>query len=375
MIAPTARANRVLLIGYDPLDESALNAELASVGCEVTAAASEDEAITVLGRHKIPIGFLDPASAALDGADTVRRVAAAEPAMALLVASTANDAELAAACLRSGALDYVRLPADGARIDHALRRARESRDAALREAREARLLREEVARLSLTLRRARAGAARFSLGALGSLVQMMEIRDPYLAGHSKRVAQLAASMAAELGRTDKEVEQVRVAGQVHDIGMLCIGDGILSKAGPLTEQEYARVRQHVVIADQLLAQLPRLERLRGFIRHHHERWDGKGYPDGLVGEAIPWGSRLIGLAEIFDALTTARPYKTPVPPDEAIDQVSRIAGTTVSPEGFDALAKIVRRGKALVFIDADGGSEFTALESGSAVGQVPGLLR
>lgn len=363
MISRTARATPVLLVGYDVPTSAALASALAGLGRAATSVATEEEAIATLRHHKIDCGLLDVTSPALGGLDSLERIARAEPEMALVVASPGNDPELAAACLQRGALDYVRLPADPSRLDAALRGARERQAAAARQADGERILREELARLTVRLRRARAGASRFSLQALESLVYMMEVRDPFLAGHSTRVAQLAATMAAELGRSEEEVEQVRVAGRLHDVGMLCIGDGILSKTGPLTEQEFNRVQQHVVIADQLLAQLPGLGGLRSFIRHHHERWDGRGYPDALSGEAIPWGSRLIGAAEIFDALTTARPYKEPVSPDQAIAKMGELSGTSVSPEAFEALAKVVERGKALVFIPPEDGSQLVALES------------
>jgi putative two-component system response regulator len=135
--------------------------------------------------------------------------------------------------------------------------------------------------------------------------------------------------------------------------MLCVEDGILSKAGPLTAEEFERVKQHVLIADHILKEVPQLDHIRAFVRSHHERWDGTGYPDGLSGEAIPWASRLIGAAEIYDALTTTRPYKTSTTPEEAIERMETLRGSALAPEAFNALAAIVQSGRALVFIDSE----------------------
>jgi HD-GYP domain-containing protein (c-di-GMP phosphodiesterase class II) len=176
-------------------------------------------------------------------------------------------------------------------------------------------------------------------------------------------------MAAELRLPARDVEQVRAAGRLHDIGMLCVAEGILSKAGPLTAQEFERVKQHVIIADQILSGVPQLDRIRAFVRSHHERWDGTGYPDRLCGEAIPCGSRLIAAAEIYDALTTSRPYKSASTPDEAIEQMRTMSGAAVAPEAYEALVRIVRDGRALVFIDGDDPSPFVPLETAEGIGK------
>ncbi len=134
------------------------------------------------------------------------------------------------------------------------------------------------------------------------------------AGHSARVADLSAGVAAELGLSDEDVEMIRTAGRLHDIGKIGIREEVLNKQGPLTDDEYAHVKQHVLVGSQILAPLVHLRDIISFVRNHHERWDGFGYPDKLKGEAIPLGARIVGAVEIFDALTTARPYQEKMPP-------------------------------------------------------------
>jgi HD-GYP domain-containing protein (c-di-GMP phosphodiesterase class II) len=181
----------------------------------------------------------------------------------------------------------------------------------------------------------------------------MEMGDRYLAGHSVRVSQMAASGAAELGRTAREIEILRTAARLHDIGMLCIGDGIRSKAGSLTPEEFDRVKQHVSIGSDILAQLPGLESAASFVRSHHERWDGTGYPDGLKGDAIPWGAQLIGAAEVYDALTTVRPYREALSAEQAAERMQEMRGTTLSPAACDALTTLVKRRRALIFLEPE----------------------
>jgi HD-GYP domain-containing protein (c-di-GMP phosphodiesterase class II) len=171
------------------------------------------------------------------------------------------------------------------------------------------------------------------------------------------VAQLAASLASESGRTDEEVEQVRQAGRLHDIGMICVPAGLQSKEGSLTPAEFEHVKRHTVVGAQILAPLPHLAQAGLFIRGHHERWDGKGYPDGLAGEAIPWGARLIGAAEVYDALTTVRPYREQLSPELAVERMRELTGTVLAPEVYRMLAAVVDRGRALVFVGEERGKE------------------
>ena len=141
-----------------------------------------------------------------------------------------------------------------------------------------------------------------TIATLEALVAWSRPEIPGLPGHSLRVAQLAASIAAKLGRSDEEVENVRKAGLLHDIGMISVPEELLAKEGSLTAASSMQVKRHAIVGSDILATLPHLGHVSTFVRSHHERWDGQGYPDGLAGEAIPWGARLIGAAEVYDAL-------------------------------------------------------------------------
>ncbi|MGH8223670.1 MAG: HD-GYP domain-containing protein, partial [Woeseiaceae bacterium] len=266
-------------------------------------------------------------------------------------------------CMERGAIDYLLLPVTLPNLQRAIGRALEVRAARIAEAERQQLLKEEVARLTVELRHERRSSEQRSVAALDSLVYMMEAQDRYLAGHSVRVAQLAASMAAVAGKTEEEVEKVRLAGRLHDIGMLCIGEGILSKQGPLSSEEFGRVKQHVIVGSEILARLPHLGSVVTFVRSHHERWDGTGYPDGLAGETIVWGARFLGAAEVYDALTTSRPYHEKTSPETALERMQQLVGTVLSPDAFEALARIVGDGRALVFIHGDRESVMGPLEN------------
>lgn len=142
-----------------------------------------------------------------------------------------------------------------------------------------------------------------------ALVATIELRDAYTKGHSKRVAHLASQFAISLGLSEKETEDVYFGGLVHDLGKIGIPDAVLLKPEHLTSAEYAMIQQHSTLSGVIIDRMDAWRHLIPLVRHHHERMDGKGYPDGLKGEEIPLGARVIAIADIYDALTSKRVYR------------------------------------------------------------------
>ena len=179
-------------------------------------------------------------------------------------------------------------------------------------------------------------AARFRAAA--SLARAVDARDVYTGSHSQRVAELAARTARRLGLADEEVELTRLAASLHDLGKLAIPEEILRKPGPLTEPERIVLERHPQIGFRMLESLG-VDPVADWVLHHHERWDGSGYPDGLPGERIPLGARIIFVADAYDAMISERVYRRRVSPEEAIAELDRCAGTQFDPHVVNALAK------------------------------------
>jgi HD-GYP domain-containing protein (c-di-GMP phosphodiesterase class II) len=171
---------------------------------------------------------------------------------------------------------------------------------------------------------------------------------------------VAASIAAQLGRSDEDIEVVRMAARLHDIGMICIADHVLSKQGRLSEEEFEQIKRHTIVGAQILGPIHNLAVVSGFVRGHHEHWDGRGYPDGLAGHAIPWGARVIGTTEVFDALTTSRPYQERMQPDLAVEHMRELVGTIIGAEEFEAMATVASRREGLVFIEDEAEKAYPA---------------
>ena len=178
-------------------------------------------------------------------------------------------------------------------------------------------------------------AARFRAAA--SLARAVDARDVYTGSHSQRVADLAARTARRLGLPDEEVELTRLAASLHDLGKLAIPEEILRKPGPLTGPERMVLERHPQIGFRMLESLG-VDPVAEWVLHHHERWDGSGYPDGLPGENIPLGARIIFVADAYDAMTSERVYRRRVTPDQAIVELQRCAGSQFDPEIVDAFA-------------------------------------
>lgn len=174
------------------------------------------------------------------------------------------------------------------------------------------------------------------------LLQALREREPALYGHSRQVAQLSVAVGREMGLPADVLERIKLAAELHDIGKLGIPDEVLKKPGTLTEEEWSFVRQHTVIGQRILAAAPALHEVGAVVRSTHERWDGKGYPDGLVGEQISLEARIVAVCDAFTAMTAQRPYAAGVAPGEvAIRELRRCAGAQFDPAIVPVLCRVV----------------------------------
>jgi HD-GYP domain-containing protein (c-di-GMP phosphodiesterase class II) len=159
--------------------------------------------------------------------------------------------------------------------------------------------------------------------AMTSLALAIEARDSTTAGHCERLALYASDLGRTLGLDEDDISALAQGGFLHDVGKIGVPDAVLLKPGPLTADEYDLIKQHTVIGDRLCCGLRSLRRVRPIVRHHHERLDGSGYPDGLRGDATPLFAQIMGIVDVFDALTTQRPYKVALPVAWAADELRR----------------------------------------------------
>lgn len=178
---------------------------------------------------------------------------------------------------------------------------------------------------------------------ISTLAQALEARDHYTQGHSSRVAEVAVLLARELGLSREEQDVVRHGCLLHDIGKIHVPDAVLRKPGALSDEEYTLMRKHPAIGEQICRPLIFARPFLAIVRHHHERWDGKGYPDGLKGEEVSLHARITAIADAWDAMTSDRPYRTALPPQVAFGRLEEGAGTQWDPNLIEVFVRVMKR--------------------------------
>jgi putative two-component system response regulator len=177
------------------------------------------------------------------------------------------------------------------------------------------------------------------------LANAIEVRDSTMEGHTERLAALALEIGRRERLSDQDLEALELGAVLHDVGKIGISDSILMKPGPLTAEERAEIARHPEIGDRMLAPLALLESVRPIVKHHHERWDGRGYPDGLAGEDIPLLARIVSVADSIEAMSSLRPYRAPLAESDVVSELERGRGRQWDPRLVDVALELIAEGR------------------------------
>jgi putative nucleotidyltransferase with HDIG domain len=269
----------------------------------------------------------------MDGIAFLKEALRLYPDLAVIMLTGVAEVSTAVECLKLGALDYIAKPVVieevRARVDKAL----EKRQLVL----ENRFYQHN---LELRVRDLDRRNRQSLVNGVQTLVHALEAKDAYTSGHSSRVSRYAVKTAVQLGYTGELLEQIRLGGELHDIGKIGTRDNVLQKPGPLTPEEFEEIKKHVTEGEEILEPLRRQHPLvLQIVRNHHERVDGSGFPDGLRGQAIPMVARLVAVVDAFDAMTTNRSYRTPRSAGDALHELIRFAGVQFDPDVVNAFTR------------------------------------
>jgi len=329
-------SERILIIDDQPGNVRLLEQMLRAEGYDdVIGLTDSREALARMNGAQPDLVLLDLHMPNVDGIEVLGRFRAATAGeyLPILVLTADDSPEAKLRALDAGATDFLTKPFDYVEAVLRIRHLLDARalHVQLEERVEERTRELEEARLEL----------------LHRLALAAEYRDDDTHEHTERVGRYSAALARRLGLGDEEADLIGAAAPLHDLGKIGVSDVVLLKRGPLTRDEVAHMRSHTEIGARILSEsrsaVLRLGEL--IARHHHERWDGDGYPWALRGEGIPMAARIVSVVDVFDALTHARPYKPPWRVDEALNELERQAGRAFDPRAAETFAMMVRGGE------------------------------
>jgi putative two-component system response regulator len=327
-----------LIVDDDEHLRHALARVLGASGFQVASAATGADALARLEQSgEIPLVVCDLYLPGIDGLEVLRRVLDRHPDTAVILLTGVAEVATAVEALQQGAYDYLAKPVQLEEFRARAEKALERRRLVL----ENRYLQQSYQqRLESQVRELSRKNQEMFVGQIQMAVHMLEKKDLYTRGHSRRVSHYAVKTGVLLGLTGGVLDQVRLGGELHDIGKIATRDAILNKPGPLTSGEFDEIKRHVIEGEEMLEPLRRDHPLvLEIVRSHHERLDGSGFPDGLRGDSIPFAARLVSVVDAFDAMTTTRAYRTPRSPDDAMHELARFAGRQFDPAVVAAFLK------------------------------------
>jgi putative two-component system response regulator len=310
-------------------------------------AGSGVEAIEALTQEAVPLVLSDVRMPQMDGVTLLREIVSRWPDTAVVMVTAVAEVESAVACLQLGALDYVAKPFHLDEVRARVIQALDKRRLLLDNRNYHQQLEERV---EVQARR----IEELFLEGVQALAHAQEAKDTYLQGHSLRVAEYAFQAARAIGLEDEVLDTIALGGRLHDVGKIGVREEVLHKPGRLTDDEYRHIMEHPVIGARILDGILRDEpAVLAIVRSHHERFDGRGIPDGLSGHQIPMAVRIVSVADSFDAMTSVRPYRPSLPVARALAELEQMRGTQFCPDAVSAFGKAFPDAAALPIATPD----------------------
>src|SRR5690349_23428057 len=320
-----------LIVDDEPSVRRSLSRMLQAQGFHCLEACSGRQGLEVLNQTgEIPLIISDMRMPELDGMGFLEQVRQRFPDSSVIMLSGMSETTTAVDCLHLGAADFLLKPISLGELQARVSRVLEKRALVLQN----RFYQEHLER---QVREQAQRIQELFLQGVQMLARALEAKDAYTRGHSIRVSQYAVKTAQRLGFAGPGLDGIRLGGELHDIGKIGTREAVLHTPGLLTADEFRQISEYTAVGERrrlpLAQQSPDVLRI---VRSHHERLDGRGFPDGLRGEKIPIEARIVAVADAFDAMTTERPYRDSRPPDAAVDELRRVAGTQLDPEAVEA---------------------------------------
>ena len=326
-----AGAANCLIVDDEPSVRRSLVRMLQAQGFTCFEAGSGTEALDVLERiGEAPLVISDMRMPELDGIGLLETIRQQYPDTSVIMLTGMSETTTAVDCLHMGAADFLLKPISVAELQARVSRVLEKRALVLQNRFYQQHLERQVHEQAQRIQE-------LFLQGVQMLARALEAKDAYTSGHSIRVSQYAVGTAQRLGFDGVSLDGIRLGGELHDIGKIGMREAVLHKPGTLTDEEFRQITEHPALGERMLQPLaqesPDVLRI---VRSHHERLDGRGFPDGLRGEKIPIEARIVAVADAFDAMTTERPDRDARQPVDAVEDLRRVAGTQLDPAAVEA---------------------------------------
>jgi len=328
----TFREDPILIVDDEEVIRTVLAKRLEKEGYPCTTAQNGKVALTHFYKNPFSLIISDIKMPEMDGVELLQKVKAVDPKMKMIMVTAYPEIDLAVNAMRLGAYDFIIKPADLDLIVMSVKKALESKR--LEEEVEAyhNRMEELVEERTAGLQQAYRILKKSHMDSVKVLAEAIDAKDPYTRGHSDRVKRMSLAIARQMGFSEEKLENLEYGALLHDIGKIGIKDEILRKQSSLSSEEYQHIRKHPLIGVKILEGVDFFKHKIPMIRHHHEHFDGSGYPDGLAGEAIPLEARIISLPDAFDAMTSTRPHRGIMPLQDVLAELERHKGKQFDPQ-------------------------------------------
>ncbi len=341
--SPVPENSPIYVVDDEPGIRLAIGQFLKKKGYPTEAFSSAEECLKALADRPAALLIADIRMPGMNGVELAEKALGLDPDLSVIMLTAVRDPETAVASMKLGAVDYLIKPVELPNLSEAVERAVRRRAEHLYRRKVEAWMRQEVSRRTESLEERTRVLERFTSQMLSALTRVMELKDPYLRGHTEHVATLAVRMARALGLDDATVEDLRLAALLHDLGLVAVRESVLHKKGGLDKGEFEEIKESVRVGAQVLEPFEHLARVRDIITHYRERLNGSGYPEGLKGDAIPIESRILGLAEAYDALTSERPHRPAYSKPDAIETLRGTVGVWFDARVFQALERALAK--------------------------------
>ncbi len=329
----TTKQERVLIADDEETIRRLLRQKLSGEGYQCQEAGSADQTLDKLRSNTVGLVILDIKMPGKSGIELLPEIKASYPDIAVIMATAITDTSTAIQCMKNGAYDYITKPFNLDEVVLSVDRALEKRRLELENRDYQQHLEQKVEEQAKKIR------ASF-LNAITALVYALEAKDIYTSGHSQRVTEISIAIAQEFGMPRDSIEKIRLAGLIHDIGKIGVKESVLNKPAKLTNEEFRHIKSHSEVGEHILTPIVEDEKILKAVRHHHERYDGSGYPDRLRAEQIPLGARILAVADTYDAMTSARPYREAMSDGTACAEIKHCTGSQFDPKVVEIFLKM-----------------------------------